>query len=166
MNRLNLEDYTYFVTSITYKRRELFTDPKLAKIVLDQWEHYQDLYNFDLKAYCIMPDHYHALIHPGGDKDLSDILYAVHSYSAKLINENMDEDGQKKIWQGNAFDEVIRSEDTFYQKLAYILFNPWRASLVKDPFDRYDFSNLGEWVDEEGQEFVEDLFSKYKRWAE
>ncbi|MBS3737290.1 transposase [Candidatus Bipolaricaulota bacterium] len=166
MTRINLEDQTYFVTGTTHRRRELFSDTELARIVVDQWQHYQKPHDFDLQAYAVMPDHYHVLLQINGDHNLSRILYAVHSYSSKLINERLDGEDREKIWQGDAFDEVIRSEDMYYQKLAYILFNPWRADLVENPYCKYEFCNLGEWKEEEGEEFLEDLYSKYGRWAE
>ena len=166
MSRLNLDNQTYFVTSVTYRRRDLFSDPEIAQVVLNQWQHYQEPYDFDLRVYVIMPDHYHVLIKIEGDKNLSQILYAVHSYSAKRINENIDRKDRQRVWQRDTFDEAIRSKNMYYQKIAYILFNPWRAGLVESPFGDYEFSNLDELVNKKGVEFVEDLFSKYRRWAE
>ena len=54
----------------------------------------------------------------------------------------------------------------YWQKVAYTLFNPWRAGMVQDPFELYSFSNLAEWYDREGEEFIVALFARYKRWFE
>ena len=166
MTRLNLNNRIYFLTSVTYERKNLFQDPELAQIVEDQWKHYEETYDFKLHAYAILPDHYHAIIELSGDKDISQVLYAVNSYSAKLINEGINQDKARKIWQGEAFDEVIKSEDMYHEKLAYILLNPWREGLVDDPFGDYSYGNLSDIKKREGREFLEDLFSRYSRWSE
>jgi len=166
MTRINLQNRIYFLTSVTYERKKFFTSEGLAKIVKDQWKHYEEEFNFDLQAFAILPDHYHVLIELGDEEDISEILYAVNSYSAKLINEKLEGEEYEKIWRGNIYDEVIRSKKMYFQKLAYVLFNPWRAGLVDGPFIEYRFSNLDEWVESRGKDFVEDLFSKFRRWGE
>ncbi len=49
-----------------------------------------------------------------GKKDISQVLYAVNSYSAKLINEKLKGQEYHNIWQGNIYDEVIRSEKMYF----------------------------------------------------
>ena len=71
-----------------------------------------------------------------------------------------------KIWQGDSWDEVIRNEEMYWQKIAYTLLNPWRAGLVKDPLDKFPFSDIADWVQREGEEFLLELFSRYKRRSE
>jgi hypothetical protein len=73
---------------------------------------------------------------------------------------------KEKIFQGGFWDEVIRDEDMYWQKLSYILFNPYRSGLVRDPLDDYVYSNIQELINKEGEELVMDLFSRYKRWSE
>ena len=166
MERLNLQKGTYFITSVTHKRKDFFRNPEFAEILQSQLLHYEENYNYNLIAYAILPDHYHALIKLSEENQISRILYAIHSYSSKLINESLDRKHSGKIWQGNAFDEVIKSENMYYQKLAYILFNPWKENLVDNPLDNYKFSNIDEVLEEQGEEYVQDLFRKYSRWNE
>ncbi|MCF7890720.1 transposase [Candidatus Bipolaricaulota bacterium] len=166
MTRLNLRNRFYFLTSVIHERKKLLKDREFAQIVKEQWKHYEEEHDFNLHAYAILPDHYHALVELKGEKDISQVLYSVNSYSSKLINERLEGEEYRKIWQGDAYDVVIRSEKMYFQKLAYILFNPWRDGLIEDPFSEYQFSNLEEWFETEGKEFLEDLFSKYKRWSE
>jgi len=54
----------------------------------------------------------------------------------------------------------------YWQKVAYTLFNAWREGLVSDPLEPYPFSDLAEWLEREGQEFLLDMFSRYRRWFE
>ena len=166
MERLNLQKRTYFITSVTQERKDFFQNPEFAEILQSQLLYYEENYDFDLIAYAILPDHYHALIKLNEKNRISRILYSIHSYSSKLINESLDRERPGKIWQGNAFDEVIKSENMYYQKLAYILFNPWRENRVNSPLETYEFSNIDEVLEEKGEEYLQDLFRKYKRWNE
>jgi REP element-mobilizing transposase RayT len=87
---------TYFITSVAYKRRRWFVNPALARIIVDQLVHYQKEYQFELPAYAILPDHYHAVITVGERKTISQILHAVHSHSATLITNNSEKPQKKE----------------------------------------------------------------------
>jgi len=153
----------YFITAVTYERHLLFARHDLAQIVIDQWKHYAGVYEFKLDAYSVLPDHCHVVLQVGHHKTISQILHAVHSYTSTLINQSLDNPIKERIWQGSAWDEVIRDEEMYWQKIAYTLLNPWRAGIVSDPMDTYAFSNITEWIQREGGDFVNELFSKYKR---
>ena len=157
---------TYFITSVPGQRKQWFSQPRLAQVVVDQWKHYARAYQFHLDAYTIMPDHYHVVLNVGEKKTISQILQAVNSYTTTRINDLLGHTSKTKIWQGEVRDEVIRNENMYWQKVAYMLFNPWRAKLIHDPMEVVPFSNLGDWLDREGIEFMRDLLSRYKRWAE
>lgn len=157
---------TYFITSVTYQRQKCFANPQFAQIVVEQWKYYEKGYRFHLDAYSLLPDHYHVVLGTGEEKTISQILHAVNSYTVTLINQQLGRQIKAKIWQGDPWDEVIRDETMYWQKVAYTLFNPWREGLVEDPLQLYPYSNLSDWLDREGEEFLLDLFSRYKRWSE
>jgi putative transposase len=153
---------SYFITSVTYLRKKWFEDPTLAQIVAVQWEYYSTKYDFGLDAYCVMPDHYHVIVNVGVEKTISQILHAVHSYTATLINEELGHQKSKiKIWQGEAWDEVIRDQDSYWKRIAYIFLNPYRAEIVDRPLHRYPHSNIGDWLDTHGEDFMNDLISAF-----
>ena len=68
-----LSSATFFITSVTYQRKPYFAASEYAQIVVDQWLHYAAAYQFDLMAYCVMPDHYHAVLNVGATKTISQI---------------------------------------------------------------------------------------------
>jgi putative transposase len=154
---------TYFITGDTYRRQRWLVRPEYAQIVVDQWRHYEVAYEFDLAAYCVLPDHYHVVLNVGQSKTISQILHAVNSYVATLISEQIGRRTKAKVFAGEAWDEVIRDEDMYWEKVAYVLLNPWRLGLVRDPLDSYAFSNIDEWRAREGEEFLLELFSRYRR---
>jgi len=166
MHRPIIPDATYFLTCVTYQRQRSLADPALARIVVDQWQHYAGTYGFHLHTYCVMPDHYHTALTVGQDKTIAQILHAVNSYTATLINRQLGHAPKTPVWQGHPWDEVIRDEDMYWQKVAYVLLNPWREGLVGQPIEPYPFSDLSVWLEEKGEEFLQDLFGRYKRWHE
>jgi len=157
---------TYFITSVTHQRRPWFARPKLAQIVVDQWKHYEKAYEFQLHTYSVLPDHYHVVLNVGAKKTISQILHAVNSYIVTLMSKQLGHQTKVKVWEGKPWDEVIRDDNMYWQKVAYTLFNAWRAGLVNDPLEPYPFSDLAVWLKREGEEFMLDLFSRYKRWFE
>jgi hypothetical protein len=46
----------------------------------------------------------------------------------------------------------------YWQTIAYTLLNPWREGLVRHPLERYPFSNIGWWLEQEGEMFLLDIF--------
>ena len=161
-----ITDGIYFITCTTFHRKDFFSNHKFAQIVVDQWRHYESTYEFTLFAFCVMPDHYHVLLDVGIIKTISEILNAVNSYIATLINSDIGNIVKIKIFQGRFWDEVIRSEEMFWQKLSYILFNPYREGLAMNPLDDFAYSDIQDWIIKEGEEFMVDLFARYKRWYE
>jgi len=157
---------TYFITSVSYQRQRWFDNPIFARIIVAQLKYYESAYGFDLHAYAVMPDHYHAVITPGEQKTISQILHAVHSYTATLINQQLNSGSKVKIWQGKAWDVVTRDEAAYWRMVAYTLLNPWREGLVSDPLQLYPFSNVYEWREREGDEFLLDLFAQIRDWRE
>ncbi len=157
---------TYFITSVSNERKRWFANPVFAKIIVDQLKFHEKAYEFHLPAYAVMPDHYHAVIVVGEKKTISQILHAIHSYTATLINQQLNSVDKVKIWQGKAWDIVARNESAYWRMVAYTLLNPWREGLVSDPLQSYPFSNIAEWREKEGDESLLDLFAQIRDWRE
>ncbi len=151
----------YFLTAVTYRRIPWFDRSLFANLLIEQWLYYASFYSFQLDAYCILPDHYHAVIRLGKNKTISQILHAVHSYSATLINQRLGHTKKEKVWLGGAWDKEIINDKMYWQKVAYTLLNPWCAGLVCKPLDYYPYSNLSEWCHKHRKDFVLDMFSQY-----
>ena len=161
--RIHKEGATYFITATTRNRRDLFCEKKLAEVLVRQFYHYREGYQYDLHAYVVLPDHYHLLITVDEESDISNIIHSINSYSAYRINEIKGSRRKEGIWQRDCWTEVIRNKEMYRQKLAYILANPWKEDLVDHPLEEYEFSNLGEVKQDKGEEYILDLFSQYSR---
>jgi putative transposase len=89
---------------------------------------------FELLALVVMPDHVHVALNPGdmdGQVSLPEILQAIKSTSSHRINKELGHRGT--VWQQESFDRALRQEEQLGGKIEYILLNPVRAGLVRDP---------------------------------
>ena len=107
-----------------------------------------------------MPDHFHIIIWPRGEKTFSDFMHGVKGHFAKWYGEEMYRRGvgappirgssnvsdvgsrdfdasivrirTPKIWQDSFFDYVIPTDEKLNEKIEYILHNPVEDNLVAD----------------------------------
>jgi len=93
---------------------------------------------YDLHAAVVMPDHVHLLFSPLRDEkgwpySLPTILKALKGTSARSINKLSGV--SIPVWQEESFDHVLRSQESFEEKLEYLRQNPVRGGLVNKPED-------------------------------
>jgi REP element-mobilizing transposase RayT len=93
---------------------------------------------YDLQAAVVMPDHVHLLLSPLRDEkgwpySLPVILKQLKGTSARSVNKLQGSSGP--VWQEESFDHVLRSQESFEEKLEYLRQNPVRRGLVKRPED-------------------------------
>ena len=134
-------------------------EPEIAEIVSESLR-YRDGKVFRLDAYCIMPNHVHAVFAPflteelairlaerqtrlkkGLDRDardddgieyvLASIMQSLKRYTARKCNLALKRDGQ--FWQHESFDHVVRNQSEFEKTISYVLNNPVKAGMVDDP---------------------------------
>jgi REP element-mobilizing transposase RayT len=92
----------------------------------------------DLHVAVVMPDHVHLLLTPLSDEkswpySLPAILKSIKGTSARSANKLLEKTGP--VWQEESFDHVLRSDESFEDKLEYIRQNPVRKGLVARPED-------------------------------
>ena len=105
-------------------------DLLIARIV-EESIHYRDAKQFDLHAYCVMPNHVHVLLtNTSQDTPFYRVLGSMKANSAKAINEHLNQIGQS-VWASESYDHVVRNEKSFDRVIRYILNNPVKAGLVE-----------------------------------
>jgi REP element-mobilizing transposase RayT len=78
-------------------------------------------------AWCVMPNHVHAVFTVLPTKCPSDVLHSWKSYSAHAINRRLRRRGT--LWERESFDHVIRSIEHFAAFVNYVEQNPVAAGL-------------------------------------
>src|SRR5436190_44743 len=107
-------------------------DPMVAKLVQDSLLKFEgDRYN--LFAWCVMPNHEHAMMTRSESHELETIMQAHKSYTAHEANKLLRRKG--RFWMDEYFDRYVRNQDHFYNALRYIENNPVRARLCAKPSD-------------------------------
>jgi len=118
----------YFVTSVTYKRKPIFTIAKVNDIFLLTVEYLKLALDYKIFAYCVMPDHIHIIIQPCGEYDLSYIMKMIKGGFARRYNKLNVSGGA--VWQRKFYEETIRNEAMLFSKIEYIHNNPLKANLA------------------------------------
>ena len=112
-------------------------DERVAREVANSLLHF-DGQRYNLAAWCVMPNHVHAVVQPlagitntGGTpvphSELPEILHSWKSFTAKEANKLLRRSGD--FWQAEYFDHLIRDEADFIHAVRYALDNPIKAGL-------------------------------------
>ncbi len=134
--------------------RCFFRDPAIAQHMVDHL-HAFDGELYDLRAFCIMPNHVHLLISLGiqlvdqqnfylaADElacsylPLHKVMQRVKGGSARTLNQALGRSG--KLWQKDSYDHFVRNSRAYDNILYYILYNPEKAGLVSN-WKNYPFT--------------------------
>jgi REP element-mobilizing transposase RayT len=101
---------------------------EVAAIVKNVLQHF-DGERYRLHAWCIMPNHVHAVLQPFAGFELPGILHSWKSFSSKRANRVLGRTGE--FWQPEYYDHLIQDEGDFASQVEYVLANPSRAGLEK-----------------------------------
>ena len=105
----------------------LLRDPQAARIVEDSLLHFQGD-RYALSAWCVMPNHVHAVVTPYHPRNLLEILHSWKSFTAHAINKQLNRTGS--VWQEESFDHLIRRPEAFEGFVSYVENNPVAAGLA------------------------------------
>jgi putative transposase len=131
----------YFLTFCTFERRTVFRDGEIVSVVLLQFRRTARTMKFEILAYCLMPDHVHLLVE--GKTESADLR--------RLVKRLKQGSGQAyaslrrgPLWQEGYYERVLRAEDDARVVARYIVANPVRAGLVRNPTE-YPYLGSDTW---------------------
>lgn len=101
-------------------------DPENALIVKQVLEHDEGK-KYNLRCWCIMPNHVHVLVKIFKGVPLQEILRAWKSFSANRINRRLGRRG--KLWETDSYNHIIRTQDEYFYQFSYIWHNSDAAGL-------------------------------------
>jgi REP-associated tyrosine transposase len=126
----------YFVTLCCAGRRTEFAAAGSARWMIEELRRQAAEHGFAVYAYCVMPDHVHALVM--GVSETSDLLVFLKGLKQKTAYEFQGK-FHRMLWQKRFHDHILRQEDAVERVAAYIWMNPVRKRLCKD-LREYPFS--------------------------
>ena len=116
----------YFATTCTAYRRPVFTQRWVVTEVTEQLRHNAALFQFALVAYCVMPDHLHALIEAKSEcADFEALMKRFKQTTGFAYKKQT----QQQLWQPGYHERVLRDDEASEAVARYILENPVRAGL-------------------------------------
>ena len=125
-------DQTYFLTTGTDGRERLFIYAAFANLFIDTLYRYRKEKKYQIHAFVLMPEHFHAVITPAPDITVEramQFLKGGYSFRVKKeLNRNFD------IWQPGFTDHRVRIGE-YEEFRLYIDQNPVKAGLVKKAED-------------------------------
>ena len=105
---------------------------EIAELVQRALRHFHDQ-RYYLSAWCVMPNHMHAVVTPTDGWELSAILHSWKSFTANEANKILKREGA--FWERESFDHLIRTFAHFEAFVHYIENNPVEARLCQAPED-------------------------------
>jgi REP-associated tyrosine transposase len=126
----------YFITICCERRKTIFSEPNMAIAIIDQIKFASEKYKFGVHAYCVMPDHFHALLE--GLAAESDLLLFVRSFKQASTRAFSGGNGTP-IWQKKFYDHILRAKDSLSAVSWYIWMNPVRKGFCSEP-NEYSYS--------------------------
>jgi REP element-mobilizing transposase RayT len=102
--------------------------PEIAGLVEDTLLIF-DPERYRLLAWCVMPNHVHALIETKAGWPLDRILHSWKSFTSSKANHRLQRRGD--FWQREYLDRYVRNAEHYENVLNYIEGNPVKAGLVK-----------------------------------
>ena len=119
----------------TYGPLHLQTDA-IAELTAKALHHW-DTQHIDLIAFCIMPNHVHAvftlqnvLTESGQPNSLDRLMQSLKSFSGRKANELLNLTG--KFWGEESYDRLVRDDGELIRIVRYVLNNPVKAGLCSD----------------------------------
>ena len=133
--RLQGYDYTkngvYFITICCQNRMPLFEQSEVKKMVdLWLWKLEENYQHVVLDAYIVMPDHIHFILIKT-EKDeipLSRMMTWLKTMTTNAYIKGVRNNGwlpfEKRMWQRNYFEHIVRNDRDLNEKREYIINNP------------------------------------------
>ena len=126
----------YFITLCCESRRPIFSDSKNAQSLIDQLKRTAEKCRFAVHAFCVMPDHLHALVE--GIAPDSDLQLFVSTFKRATSHEFSGGSGLP-LWQKKFYDHILRPKESPEAVAWYIWMNPVCKGLCGQP-NQFEFS--------------------------
>ena len=129
--RIDLGDYVYHIINRSNGRAIIFhsaTDYRDFEYLLNE---VRETFDMRILAYVIMPNHWHLLLFPKKDGDLSKALQWLGTSHARRHHTRKGTIGGGHLYQGRYKSFLVREDMHLLTVLKYIERNPVRAKLAK-----------------------------------
>jgi putative transposase len=127
----------YHVMNRGRRGEEIFTERNDYRLFIELLQESAELFNIKIAAYCLMPNHYHLLLHTP-DGNLSRGMRQINGIYAQRFNRVHRYDGQ--LFRGRYKSILVEVDSYLLQLVRYIHKNPLRAGIC-DELNNYEWSS-------------------------
>ncbi|MHC4092921.1 MAG: transposase [Planctomycetota bacterium] len=110
-------------------------------------------------AWCLMPNHFHFVLWPRNDGDMSRWMHWLLSSHVRWYHRRYGTSG--RIWQGRFKSFPIEQDEHLLKVMRYVERNPLRAQLVARA-EEWPWSSLQPWMADSRPDFLHD--GPFPRW--
>lgn len=139
--RVDVGNEVYHVINRANARLPIFFEKEDYKIFESILQNGKSKYNMRILAYCLMPNHFHLVLHPREDGDLQKFMQWVtltHTQQWHFKNKTV---GSGHLYQGRYKSFIIEKSTHLLTVIRYVERNPLRAALVTKA-ENWEFSSL------------------------
>ncbi len=140
----------YHVMQRGIRKTDIFYDDEDYKIFLKLIQAGMEKWQCQLHAYCLMTNHYHALIETSEEEIGKFVKYVSQNY-AMYFNRKYGYKGH--VFEGRFVSGLVKQDSYFLQTSRYIHLNPVKAYMAKTP-EQYPWSSYRILAGMEDEEFV------------
>ena len=115
------------VTFVTRRRQALFVNVNLAAVCIKALGEAEAHFSAKVHAYCVMPDHVHALVEMPEGVSLEDFAHRFKQLSGFRLKNLTG----SFAWQTSYHDHVLRTEEAIVDVAHYVWDNPVKEGLVE-----------------------------------
>jgi putative transposase len=130
LHRLADVPATFFVTKSLFPKRPLLTS-ELRQIITNSFRYALEHERIYLRAFVVMPDHWHALFAVREPWTLAKFMHSLMSHVAAETSSHLALHGSS--WQDSYYEIWIRTPRQFGYIASYIEQNPVKAGFVESP---------------------------------
>lgn len=130
-NRIDVAGEIYHVINRANARMEIFSTKEDYVLFEEVLAGAKERIDINIYAYCIMPNHWHLVVSPKNDGDLSKFvgwLTMTHTQRWHVAHKSI---GSGHLYQGRYKSFMVQSNEYFLQVCRYVERNAVRAKLAK-----------------------------------
>ena len=142
-NRVSLGGMPYHVLNRAVGRRKVFASRADYAACIEAIAEALRTRPMRICGYCVMPNHWHMVLWPEHDGDLSAFVQHFTNLHVKRWKQAHSEIGLGHLYQGRFKSFPIQTEDYFQRVIRYVERNPLRANLVPRA-EAWPWSSLGQ----------------------
>ncbi|HEV3162799.1 MAG TPA: transposase [Isosphaeraceae bacterium] len=150
--RASVANYCYHVLNRGNGRQDVFHKPEDYDAFLEMIASASARLPMRVLGYCVMPNHFHLVVRPHGDGDLSRWMQWLLTTHVRRYHREYG--GSGHVWQGRFKAFPCQDDDHLITVLRYVERNPLRARLVSRA-ERWKASSLRVVVEPPGPNILE-----------